>query len=71
MSMNQTDPAFNTSVSGQGSVSFNPYGSMSGAPGAQGPGGSMSVAQGAAAIILTAGVILIGLGYAFRKGSKS
>ncbi len=56
-----------TNVGGQGSVNLN-YGSASAAPGAQGPGGNVSVAHSALLIIGGAGVALIVLGYVFRKG---
>ncbi len=68
--MNPQDMGVNTQVSGQGSVTINPYANPSTAPGAQGPGGNMSVTTAAMWIIGSSMVGLVVIGYIFRKGVR-
>lgn len=60
----------NTQVSGAGSITVDPYGSVSAAPGAQGPGGNLSVAHSALIIIGGSMIALVALGILFRREVK-
>lgn len=60
----------NTHISGQGSVYWNPGNTLSGAPGASGPGSTLSVNSSALIVILSAMAAYVTLGIIFRKDSK-
>lgn len=66
------DGGLNTSVSVPGAGSGSGIaGSASAAPGATGPGGSMSVGRSALLVVGVGAAGLLGLGVLFRRGGKS
>lgn len=64
---------FNTAVSGQGSLTTDPSGqssagvNASASPGAQGPGGNMTVAHACILVIAASAASLFAIGFLFRR----